>query len=146
MDECAAHRITETLRETCDNEIEFYTLPVHSSHLTQPLDLVIFGAQKAHKQRTKLLTHINVSASEQTRNVISIIASLRRATTRINIYSAFRASCIVIEVKNIPGIWVVQTAKVEPTLAKKAQREILERSDGGNLMLIDGPRLFFVLF
>ena len=106
--------ISDQLKE---NNIKVITLPPHSSHLLQPLDIGVFGVQKFHKNRMKLSIE---SLSEQTVAVVKIIDSLRRATSPIAIINAFKACGITTTLVNGPVSYST-LALVDATFAKKAQ-------------------------
>lgn len=66
-----------------------YLIP-HSSHLTQPLDLVIFAIQKLYTNQKKL----GLKLSNQADKIRSILKGLQQASTSESIISAFESSGI----------------------------------------------------
>ena len=72
--------------------IKVIYLPPHSSHLTQPLDLVIFAIQKKHTTTNR---QMNVMLSFQADSIRRIINGLQIASTTENIVSAFESAGIV---------------------------------------------------
>lgn len=75
--------------------LEYYNLYIlflvpHSSDQTQPLDLGIFGSQKAISQRTKVQDNLQ----EFTKRIIKATQSLEKASNTVAIVNAFRAAGI----------------------------------------------------
>jgi len=98
MDNCRAH-ITENLNQICSqNNILILTFPPHTSHLLQPLDLVIFGLFKRKK--------VSLSWYSQFPEIVQRIAEIsnriRSVSTPENIRSSFRRSGIYVNYSQIP--------------------------------------------
>ena len=73
-----------------EKHIQLLYLTPHSSHLTQPLDLVIFSYQKFITTRKKLTEKL----SEQADKIRAILKGLQQASTSENIVSAFESAGI----------------------------------------------------
>lgn len=67
-----------------------YLVP-HSSHVTQPLDLIIFAAQK----RFTTTAHFTMKLTDQAYCLRKIITGIQKASTTENIVSAFEAAGIL---------------------------------------------------
>ncbi len=67
-----------------------YLVP-HSSHLTQPLDLGIFGIQKIFTQQLRK----SVTLSPQTDHIRRILVGMEKASVSQNIISAFEQAGLV---------------------------------------------------
>ena len=104
VDGCSAHQSEKVDILALDNKIKILTLPSHSSHILQPLDLGIFGVQKGAFARLKIKTE---HLSEQTTQIIKILASLQRAASPLFIVRSFRAAGIIPVVKEQGGSQVV---------------------------------------
>ena len=66
-------------------------LVAHSSDQTQPLDLGVFGNQKAICQRTTIKGDFH----EFTTKILKVVTSLQKASTVVSIVNAFQAAGIV---------------------------------------------------
>lgn len=72
LDGYSTHLSIRVLRMLRDNGVIVYVLPSHTSHVTQPLDVAVFGPMKAHA-RQRLSVYNN---------------SLGNARTKLNVYAA----------------------------------------------------------
>lgn len=95
LDGCTSHFCDYFLDECSYNNVYPFQEPSGSSDQVQPLDLGIFGAQKATKPRCSTK---HKELSENSKNIIEIVDSWHRVTTPSNIVSAFnQAGIFVIE-------------------------------------------------
>ena len=93
MDNCTAHLSEETKSLLQNENIHVAFLAPHSSHLTQPLDLVIFHAHKQIMRGCKF--NDSDDESDYVRKLTKIISSWQAATTKHNIMEAFKqAGCV----------------------------------------------------
>lgn len=90
MDGMSAHAAALRDINLADYHLSIIYLVPHSSHLTQPLDLVIFSIQKLYTNQRK----IGLKLSNQADKIRSIIKGLQQASTSENIISAFESSGI----------------------------------------------------
>ena len=95
---CDSHdsHITSDFIEFCmDNNILLMILPPHSSHLTQPLDVGVFGALKKH-MATKLepLLCVEISCIQKVEWTAAFIEAHQQAFRAQNILGGFRGTGI----------------------------------------------------
>lgn len=95
MDGLKAHISDEAVQLMERNKIIVVLLPAHSSHLFQPLDLIIFGKLK----RTYGVSEISHSALNHkfSKKVDKILEAFRRSTYIMDIQSAWRKACIEVD-------------------------------------------------
>lgn len=87
MDNCSSHiNAIKNINLIEENLIVHFLIP-HSSHLTQPLDLNIFGPTKQFMSNYHYIDNI----SKQSNQIIKIQTSLRQATTQFHCRAAFRS-------------------------------------------------------
>jgi len=128
QDGCSAHRLGTGFLEAHTSEFVFVELPAHSSHLTQPLDLGVFGIQKGVKATMSAPDRLKI-LDKQSLSLIKIVNSLFKAATPTNIISAFHAAGIMNNFGQRDGRdWMFP--RVDITAAKKVYRYILERERG----------------
>lgn len=66
LDQTSTHQSAEFMFEAFNNRVFLEYLPPHSSHLTQPLDVAVFGPVKTYyRQNTKFFASFDTSAPEQ---------------------------------------------------------------------------------
>ena len=99
MDGCSAHFSDYFMDECSFHGVYPFTEPAGTSDQVQPLDLGIFGIQKALKKQSSKFAHL----SENSQNIIGVVDSWHKATTPSNIVSAF----------NQAGIYVVRDGEKE---------------------------------
>ena len=87
MDGAYAHEAAEALKLLEQANIEVIWLLPHTSHLTQPLDLVIFFAWKSVRKTTSVPHHIQ---KKESRRMIQNLEGLYKATSPMNVIQAFR--------------------------------------------------------
>ena len=92
LDGFACHKKALEAFDLEEKRVEVIYLPPHSSHLTQPLDLVIFAAQK---KLTTTGRHLNISLSTQADSLRRILNGIEISCTTENIVSAFEAAGII---------------------------------------------------
>lgn len=69
LDQTSTHQSAEFMFEAFNNRVFLEYLPPHSSHLTQPLDVAVFGPVKTYyRQNTKFFALFDTSAPEQKKN------------------------------------------------------------------------------
>ena len=124
LDNHASHIHASIVNQCADLGIAVLFLPAHTSHILQPCDLGIFGVQKAYYQREDPKTH-GVAVTSQSKELMRVVNSLRKATTRSNVIGGFHAVGIYREL-NDDGVAV---ARFDPSLARAAQHAIQERMD-----------------
>lgn len=93
LDGFSCHRKALEAYNLEEKHIKIVFLPPHASHLTQPLDLVIFAAQKRFSTTSKNL--VNRCLGVQGNSLLRIIYGLENASTTSNIVAAFEAAGIV---------------------------------------------------
>ena len=90
---CDGHdsHITSDFIEFCmDNNILLMILPPHSSHLTQPLDVGVFGALKKHMaSKLEPLLHVGISCIQKVEWTAAFIEAHQQAFRAQNILSSF---------------------------------------------------------
>jgi len=124
MDGCRAHVTPEVSSLCSQNGIDPFLLPPHSSHLLQPLDNGIFSVQKTAYKNFQQGRSIPSTLTYQSRHVIRLIASLRRATDPIIIVHSFRSTGIVSQINRGPAN-ITCVAAVAPYRAVEAMKIIL---------------------
>lgn len=95
MDGLKAHISEEAIQLMNTNHIVKILLPPHSSHLFQPLDLIIFGKLK----RTYGVSEISHSVLNHkfSKKVDKILEAFRRSTYLMDIQSAWSKACIQVD-------------------------------------------------
>ena len=127
MDGCSSHFSDYVLDECTYHGVFPFQEPPGTSDQVQPLDLGIFGIQKAMKKQSNSFTDL----SENSQNIINIVNAWHKATTPSNIVSAFQQAGIYIV--NTPDEEYVQ-ASVEFARAVRG----MEHSTCHNV--IEGPK------
>lgn len=115
MDGARSHDSAEirALFESCNTQV-IWLLP-HSSHLTQPLDLVIFAAYKARKKTIYVPEDVE---NKQSRRLMRNLRALAQATDRINIRAAWKKAGFGIDkTKNPPQITFSSNRMLENPVA-----------------------------
>lgn len=135
MDGARCHKSDEigALFESCNTEV-IWLLP-HSSHLTQPLDLVIFAAYKSRKKVTGVPDSVR---NKQSRRLLKNIRALEQTCDMTNIWAAFgKAGFGVDQTKNPPQItFTIDTilgnpvAPINDVKEKKFQRKRIAVFEG----------------
>lgn len=97
-DNCSCHCNDVIKKLLADNNIILFTWPPHSSHLFQPLDLVIFSLVK----RTKSTCRTKFNKGTQADYITKLIMAFESASTSINIRSAFRRAGMALNVEEKP--------------------------------------------
>ena len=90
MDNFSGHMDADSYNILQSNNITIITIPPHSSHLLQPLDLGIFGIVKGTLQRISAPNFLKLHSAR----IVNIIDAFRKSTTRRNIISAFQQAAI----------------------------------------------------
>jgi len=88
--------ITSDFIEFCmDNNILLMILPPHSSHLTQPLDVEVFGVLKKHMaSKLEPLLHVGISCIQKVEWTAAFIEAHQQAFRAQNILNGFRGTGI----------------------------------------------------
>jgi len=90
LDGCSAHLGGE-IEAICGDNVRLHFLPPHSSHLTQPLDLVTFGLLK---NRYKNIRVDGGNYSRQSAHILRVLASLYQVAVPHLVVAAFKAAGI----------------------------------------------------
>jgi hypothetical protein len=93
LDGCTSHTYSEIFQYGNQNNIIFYLLPAHSSHITQPLDQLIFSLWKNKIKKTKTKKIL----SKQSERIYIAARSLFEVSTFFNIKSSFSKAGIIIK-------------------------------------------------
>jgi hypothetical protein len=91
LDGCTAHTNDCFQDNATYNGVELVFLPAHTSDQTQPLDLGVFGTQKAEASRI----HPHQNLNSQSQKICKALCGYHKATTRPNIIGAFRRAGII---------------------------------------------------
>ena len=99
LDGCSAH-LTETFFSICEElNLQVFILPAHSSHETQPLDLVLFHSHKSKMRETLRLDDCEGgSSSEVTKKIARVYTTWCGVCHVLNVMACFRAAGCVYEV------------------------------------------------
>ena len=90
-----SHITDEFIAHCIDNNILLMILPPHSSHLTQPLDVGVFGALKKHMAaEIELLMRTGVPTVKKVEWLTAFVAAHDKAVSVKNILSGFRGTGI----------------------------------------------------
>lgn len=92
LDGFSCHKKAFEQYDLNEKKIELIFLPPHSSHITQPLDLVIFSIQK---KLTTTRRQMDVILGQQADCIRRIIQGLEQASTTNNIVAAFENAGII---------------------------------------------------
>jgi hypothetical protein len=114
LDGCTAHSHDAFLDECTWRGIECIFLPPHSSDQVQPLDLGIFGLQKAEASRCRPHRGLN----PQSAKCMRMLDGYQKATCPDNITAAFRRAGIITEWSPAKGALI---AKVRRELATEVR-------------------------
>ena len=92
----ASSHLTETFFNVCNElNLKVFFLPAHSSHLTQPLDLVLFHSHKVNMRK-------NMSSEEfdaaLTKKIVRMYKSWCTSSTPPNVMASFRAAGCIYEI------------------------------------------------
>jgi hypothetical protein len=133
MDGCTAHNDPLFLEILSDNNIEpFYLLP-HSSHLTQPLDLVIFSALKS-SYRKFITKYKALPVSLQ--QMLSVLSAYDKAVNRTNVNRSFQLIGLVPFESDI----VFKASEAEQVLNEFSDKHMLDEIEIP--ILINGRKTF----
>ena len=94
MDGCTAHFSDYFLDECTYNGVYPFQEPAGTSDQVQPLDLGIFGIQKIIKPKERIKID---SCSKNTKTIVQIVNSWRKATTPSNVVAAFQQAGFYLE-------------------------------------------------
>jgi 4-hydroxybenzoate polyprenyltransferase len=96
LDNLGAQLTAKFMYTAWKNRVQLIYLPANSTHLTQPLDVGIFGPLKSHfYQETRGFASLNTSAPVQKQRFIEAYNVAReKASTFENIRGAFRGAGI----------------------------------------------------
>ena len=90
-----SHITAEFIAHCIDNKILLMILPPHSSHLTQPLDVGVFGSLKKHMASALYpLIRTGVSRIQKVEWLAAFVAAHDKALSNQNIRSGFRGTGI----------------------------------------------------
>jgi hypothetical protein len=90
-----SHITAEFIAHCIDNKILLMILPPHSSHLTQPLDVGVFGALKKHiASELYPFMRTGVARIQKVEWLTAFVAAHERALSTKNIFSGFRGTGI----------------------------------------------------
>ena len=115
MDSYGSH-ITDEFLYTCfENHIHLLFLPLHTSHVLQPLDLAVFSPLKSgYRKQVDLLVQATDSTAVGKRNFLYCYQKARIASlTGKNITSGWKAA----------GLWPVNLAK--PLISRLLLKDIV---------------------
>ena len=94
MDNCSSHITSIKNINLLEENLVIHLLVPHSSHLTQPLDLNVFGSTKQFMSNYRYIDNL----SRQSNQIIKIHCSLRQATTQYHCRAAFRSIGITTKI------------------------------------------------
>ena len=138
LDGHSSHINEETIELFKKNNVEYFLLPPHSSHLTQPLDRLIFSNFKKYKSK---VTFSKEKYTKQSRRILCGLKALAMASTPVDILSSFKRSGIIINnigSKNIIKINKHKVYKHLPGVDVDSLEE--EREETVNQMINKTPR------
>ncbi|KAH0791212.1 putative transposase [Histomonas meleagridis] len=108
-DNCASHFDNAVVRKLTQNNVRLVTIPPHSSHLFQPLDLVTFGVYK-NEIRSTTSKYEN---GTQLDRIARVLSAIERATTSENNRNAFYRAGLEIDTSNDPHTVVIYENKLK---------------------------------
>jgi hypothetical protein len=85
-DNCFSHTDEEVMAILARENIRFITFPSHTSHLFQPLDLVVFAAFKPEKREIR----VNRPQGSQAWQLTKLMKAMEHATDSSNNRAAFK--------------------------------------------------------
>ena len=127
-------KIPQEIQEKLNLRILF--IPPHTSDRFQPLDLVIFAAQKRYMQ--KLRKEKNPDFSNQTNQIIAVYRSLQKASDIGNVVSSFEAAGICatsVPLNSSPNTYCQQFHVFVPEKVSRARVDLIKML--GNLEDLD---------
>ena len=114
---CSPHIDAALLQQLAMKKVRIVTFPLHSSHLFQPLDLVIFGAYKYY---LKIVT-TQYERGSQLDRIVRVLKSIEMATISENNRNSFLRAGLGIN------------AQTKPRTAFILKQKLLERIEALNL-------------
>lgn len=97
IDGCSAHTSEKLENLLSKNNIKLFYLPSHSSHLTQPLDLLIFSSFK----RLMLKMKTTIQVSELSKRILLALKGIHMSTNFFDIINCFTLAGFIIDLE--PG-------------------------------------------
>jgi hypothetical protein len=126
-DNCSSH-IDESIKQLLtDKNIRLVTLPPHSSHLFQPLDLVAFAAFKCENREA----HVGRPVGSQVWEIIKLMKALECATDLTNNRAASRRAGLIVNLRIFPPVALVNSRKLNGILDSSTLSDSSE-GDGNN--------------
>lgn len=113
-DNCAAHFDNAMIKKLTQNNVRLITIPPHSSHLFQPLDLVTFGVFK-NEIRSTTSKYEN---GTQLDRIARVLSAIERATTSENNRNAFYRAGLEIDTSTDPHIVIINENKLKQRIAE----------------------------
>jgi hypothetical protein len=114
-----SHVTAGFIRHCRENNIELLILPSHSSHITQPLDVAVFGPlKKAMAAELQKIIHTEIHRVQKAEWTAAYIRARSKAFSTSNIFSAFSGTglfpfCPQKVVRRIPEIEDLQSTSSE---------------------------------
>ena len=92
MDGCSCHSTEKLDALLEENNIQCFFLPAHSSHLTQPLDLLIFATMK------KILPRISTTlkVTELSKRILRSIKAIEQAANSLDVQTSFERAGFIM--------------------------------------------------
>ena len=88
LDGATAHAYEKLTEKCAENNIKVFLFPAHSSHLVQPLDLVVFHVHKSYIRRDNVADALDKKFTER---ILKLFSTWQSAATVVNINSAWEA-------------------------------------------------------
>lgn len=113
LDGCSCHYSDDFLDDCSWYGVQPIFLPPHSSHLLQPLDLLIFALMKREQDETVIS-----GMHPKSKQIAKMLTGYQKACTPANITAAFKRAGILKDVDAAQNV----TVRVAPNEAKKAMQ------------------------
>lgn len=88
LDGATAHAYDRLTEKCAENNIKVFLFPAHSSHLVQPLDLVVFHVHKSYIRRDNALDALDRKFTER---ILKLFSTWQSAATVMNINAAWES-------------------------------------------------------
>ncbi|MCO5568934.1 hypothetical protein L7F22_022637 [Adiantum nelumboides] len=96
LDGHGSHVSLEVVEKAHNSGIDIVTLPAHTSHKLQPLDVFVFKSLKTHFRKERDIWHLRTLSRQASKSKLATIAAkaIHSALTEDNIKAGFKATGI----------------------------------------------------
>ena len=125
IDNFTSH-LSEKFEKRCSEEkIQILNIPPHTSHLLQPLDLVLFGAFKNKIKNTVMISPMTAQSNQ----IITMFSAFQSASTISNVIASFKRSGIISKTTKIPQNYIGYVCGNDSNEDPKSKRISIENNN-----------------